>query len=75
MKNLVINDKKIFYAGLVYFLCIVLYIGVRILWSTGIFNNIDPILSDLLFSTVVQVIILAGLPFILWKMLTKSILL
>lgn len=72
MKNLVINDKKIFYAGLVYFLCIVLYIGVRILWSTGIFNNIDPILSDLLFSTVVQVIILAGLPFILWKMLTKQ---
>ena len=72
MKNLVIQDKKIFYAGLVYFICIVLYIGVRILWGTGIFANIDPIISDLLFSSIVQILILAGLPFLLWKALAKQ---
>lgn len=72
MKKLVVQDKKIFYAGLVYFICIALYIGVRILWGTGIFNNIDPIFSDLLFSTIVQILILAGLPFLFWKLLNKQ---
>lgn len=72
MKKLVVQDKKIFYAGLVYFICIALYIGVRILWGTGIFKNVDPIISDLLFSTAVQILILAGLPFLLWKLLAKQ---
>lgn len=72
MKNNLIQDKKVFYAGLIYFISILLYISMRILWGTGVFSNIDPILSDLLFSTFVQVLILAAFPFFAWKILNKQ---
>ncbi len=68
----VIKNKKIFYAGLVYFLCILLFIGFRILWGAGIFGDIDPIISDLLFSGCIQILTLTLLPFFLYKLLTKQ---
>ncbi len=68
----VIENKKIFYAGLVYFICILLFIGFRILWGTGIFNGIDPIISDLIFSVCIQILTLTLLPFLLYKALTKQ---
>ena len=71
MKKVII-DKRIFYAGLVYFISILLFIGVRILWGTGLFSSLDPIMSDLFFSTTVQIVILGVLPFFLWKALTKQ---
>ncbi len=71
-KNPLISDKKVFYAGLIYFISIVLYLGARILWSTGVFNSIDPIFSDLLFSSLVQVVILAGFPIVMWMILNKQ---
>lgn len=68
----VIKNKKIFYAGLVYFLCILLFIGFRILWGSGLFSGIDPIISDLLFSGCIQILTLTLLPFLLYKILTKQ---
>lgn len=68
----VIENKKVFYAGLVYFLCILLFVCLRILWGTGIFGGIDPILNDLLFSVIIQILILTLLPFFLYKALTKQ---
>ena len=71
-KKPLITDKKVFYAGLIYFISIVLYLGARILWSTGVFNSMDPIFSDVLFSTIVQVVILAGFPIVMWMILNKQ---
>ncbi len=68
----VIDNKKIFYAGLVYFICILLFIGFRILWGTGIFNSLDPIISDLIFSGFIQIFTLTLLPFLLYKLLTRQ---
>lgn len=68
----VIKNKKIFYAGLVYFICILLFICFRILWGTGVFNSLDPIISDLVFGICVQVLTLTLLPFLLYKFLTKQ---
>ena len=68
----IIKNKKIFYAGLVYFLCILFFIGFRVLWGTGIFNGLDPLLGDLLFSTGVQILAFTLLPFLLYKVLTKQ---
>lgn len=72
MKSNLIHDKRVFYAGLIYFIVIILYIALRIVWSTGVFNGLDPIISDVLFSVFVQLFVLAGLPFILWKILNKQ---
>lgn len=68
----IIKDKKIFYAGLTYFICILLFIGLRVLWGTGIFSGLDPIFSDFLFSFFVQILVLTLLPFLLYKTLTKQ---
>ena len=72
MKNKFIQDKLVFYAGLVYFIAIVLYIALRIIWNAGAFFELDPIFNDLLFSVFVQIFALAGIPFLLWKILTKQ---
>lgn len=71
MKNLITN-KKIFYSGLVYFICILLFIGARILWGTGFLSGIDPLWGDLIFSIVIQLVILTALPLLLWKTLCKQ---
>lgn len=68
----VIENKKVFYAGLVYFICILLFIGLRMLWGTGIFDGLDPIVSDVVFSVFIQIFILTLLPFLLYKLLTKQ---
>ncbi len=67
-----IANKKIFYAGLVYFLCMVLFIGYRILWGTGIFGGVDANASDLIFAVCVQLLTFTLLPFLLYKLLTKQ---
>lgn len=72
MKSNLIQDKKVFYAGLIYFIVIILYIALRILWGSGVFSGLDPVVSDILFSSLVQLVVLAGLPFILWKVLCKQ---
>jgi len=68
----IIENKKVFYAGLVYCICILLFIGFRILWGTGIFNSLDPVISDLIFSIFIQIFTLTLLPFLLYKALTKQ---
>lgn len=68
----IIKDKKIFYAGLTYFLCLLLFIGFRVLWGTGIFKSLDPIVGDLLFSVFVQILAFTLLPFLFYKTLTKQ---
>lgn len=72
MKTNLIQDKKVFYAGLIYFITVVLYITARIIWSAGAFSALDPIFNDLLFSTIVQVFIVGGFPFFMWKILNKQ---
>jgi len=68
----IINNKRIFYAGLVYFICILLFIAFRILWLRGIFSEVDPIINDLIFSVIIQIIVLTMLPFFLYKWLTRQ---
>lgn len=72
MKKNLIKNKSVFYAGLVYLISISIYIGLRILWSFGFLNNLDPILNDLVFSVVLQIFVLTLIPFFLYKFLTKQ---
>lgn len=68
----IIKNKKIFYGGLVYFICILLFIGFRILWGTGVFSSVDPYVSDMIFALCIQVLTFTLLPFVLYKFLTKQ---
>ena len=71
MKNL-INDKKVFYAGLVYLISIVIFILLRVLWGTGIFDGLDSVLNDFVFATIMQLLVLTAIPIGLWMLLCKQ---
>jgi membrane protease YdiL (CAAX protease family) len=54
MKKL-IQNKKVFYAGLIYLISILCYIGVRLLWQIlSVSQNLDSVWNDLLFTVLVQ---------------------
>ena len=72
MKNL-INDKKVFYAGLVYLISIVIFILLRVLWGTGIFDGLDSVLNDFVFAVIMQLLVLTAIPIGLWMLLCKQI--
>ncbi len=72
MKNKFIQNKRVFYAGLVYFVAILAYILFRIIWNLGAFSNLDVALNNLLFSLFVQLIAMVAIPFLLWKLLAKQ---
>ena len=71
MKNL-INDKKVFYAGLVYLISIVIFILLRVLWGTGIFDGLDSVLNDFVFAVIMQLLVLTAIPIGLWMLLCKQ---
>ena len=71
MKNL-INDKKVFYAGLVYFISIVIFICLRMLWGAGFLSGLDSVLNDFVFAIVMQLLVLTGIPILLWMLLCKQ---
>ena len=71
MKNL-ISDKKVFYAGLVYLISIVIFILLRVLWGTGIFDGLDSVLNDFVFAVIMQLLVLTAIPIGLWMLLCKQ---
>ena len=71
MKNL-INNKKVFYAGLVYFISIVIFICLRMLWGAGFLSGLDSVLNDFVFAIVMQLLVLTGIPILLWMLLCKQ---
>ncbi len=68
----IIGNKKIFYAGLAYFISIVLFIVMRMIWASGIFSELDSNINQLLFTVVLQIGVLMILPICLYKLFTKQ---
>ena len=71
MKNF-ISDKKVFYAGLVYLISIVVFILLRILWGAGFLSGLDSVLNDFVFAIIMQLLVLTALPLGLWMLLCKQ---
>ncbi len=59
------------YAGLVYIIILTLFVGVRILFSSGVLRNVDPAFLDVLSSIFIQVILLLLLGTGLYMMFNK----
>lgn len=67
-----IQNKNVFYSGLIYLIAVLCYIGVRLLWQYFSLGSIlDPALSDLVFTVCVQSIFII-LPIVLYKLICKQ---
>ena len=67
-----INDKSIFYSGLCYFLIMVCFICVRIIFGAGLLGDVTKNSTDYLFTFVVQIVILIGLPLLIMRFCAKQ---
>ena len=71
MKKL-IQNKKVFYAGLIYLISVLCYIGVRLLWQIfSVSSNLDSVWSDLLFTVLVQGILFC-VPILLYMLFCRE---
>jgi len=67
-----IQNKKVFYSGLIYLITVLSYIGFRLLWMfLDLSSTMDPAIADLVFTVCVQSILFA-LPFLLYILICKQ---
>ena len=71
-KKFIIEDKTIFYSGLIYFIVMFCFVMVKIFSYWGVFNGMDTEWANRLVSTLIQVGIMFLLPLILYKWLNKT---
>ena len=72
MHKSLINDKSIFFSGLVYFVIMLAFVGMRLVVSAGWLGDVQNNLTDYIFTFVVQVLLLLGLPLLLMRVFAKQ---
>lgn len=72
MKKLTINNKSIFYSGLCYFVIMLAFIALRLMYGAGLFGAVTESTSDYIFTFVVQVLVLVGLPLLFMHFCAKQ---
>jgi len=70
MKKVFINDKKIFYSGLIYFIMMCVFVGVRI--AAQYAPSEENFWTSYGFTLIIQVGIMGLVPFVLYKLLTRT---
>lgn len=63
------KKKSVFKTYLIYFIVMVLFCGIRIAVSLGLFSGLNDTLSDVLFTVTIQVVVLFIIPFCLYMAL------
>jgi len=71
-KKFYVEDKMIFYTGLIYFVVMLLFVGLKLCNYYGLLSFIDPKVLGELMSAVIQVGLMFVLPLLLFKFITKS---
>ena len=66
------KNKNLFLLGLIYFITMVLFVGLRILSSAGIFSGMDSSLASNIFTIIIQVGIMFLLPVTLLLLFFKK---
>ncbi len=69
MKKNIINDKLVFYSGLIYFLIICIFTGIKICSYFGLLEFTG---ADLIFKIIVQIGLMFILPVCLYKVFMKK---
>ena len=72
MQKPLINDKAIFFSGLAYFVIMLSFIGMRLIVGTGWLGSVDSNLTDYIFTFIVQVGLLIGIPLLFMRVFTKQ---
>ena len=68
----IIQNKKVFYSGLIYLILVVVFIAIRLFWQYFDMTKVlDPSISDLLFTILLQTSFIL-LPLVLYKVLCKQ---
>lgn len=70
MKKLKISDKKIFYSGLIYFIMMCVFVGVRI--AAQYAPDGENFWTSYGFTLIIQIGIMGILPFVLFKLFNKT---
>ena len=66
-------NKNLFYTYLIYFIVILLFVGIRIMSSAGVFSFIqNSFLKDSFATILIQVVVMGIIPFSLYKVITKK---
>ena len=66
-------NKNLFRTYFIYFIVILLFVGIRILSSLGVFSFIKiPLISDFASTIIIQVLIMGVVPITLYKLFTKK---
>lgn len=63
------KKKSVFKTYMIYFIAMVLFCGVRIVFSLGLCDGLSTKASDIIFTTIIQVGILFLVPFVLYMIL------
>jgi len=66
------SKNKLFWANLTYLIIITLFIIWRLIYSTGLFENLTGFFSDYLFSLVTQIFILLLIPMTIYLFILKK---
>lgn len=71
-KKFYIEDKTIFFSGLVYFIAMLLFVGLKLCNMNGLFNGLNSNLINYLFSAIIQIGFMFLIPLFLFKLFTKK---
>lgn len=66
------KNKSVFYAYLIYFTSMILFTVVRIISSAGLFNNLHSDIKSIIFTLIIQGLIMALIPILLHALLNKK---
>lgn len=66
------KQTKFFKVTLIYFISLALFVGLRILFQLDIFKNLPDIVSDVLGSSLIQIVLMLCLPFVLYLVFFKK---
>lgn len=69
MKKSIINDKLVFYSGLIYFVIMLVFVGIRIL---SMFGLLDFPGSSILFKIIIQCGLMFFVPVVFYKLFMKK---
>lgn len=71
-KKFIVEDKTIFYSGLIYFIVMVLFVGMKLCNYYGLFNGMNADLANAIYSLIIQVGLMFFLPILLFKLINKT---
>lgn len=72
MHKTIINDKSIFFSGLAYFVIMLSFIAMRLIVGAGLLGDVNNNLTDYIFTFLVQIVILLGIPILFMKTCAKQ---